>query len=156
MAFIKEESEDMKIKEVFSLKHEDTEEQTDLMALKDESQELNETEEKDQDEKYHDFKIEEKTISRLQTEESSSPKNPQKTQNTNLNPHLVIHNGESSFTCQVCGDIFDRKESLRNHMKIHFEKKPFICTQCGKSLTHKKTLTLEKSLSPALSVERVV
>ncbi|KAL1276876.1 hypothetical protein QQF64_023549 [Cirrhinus molitorella] len=36
MAFIKEESEDIRIEEVFSLKQEDTEEQTDLMGLKEE------------------------------------------------------------------------------------------------------------------------
>ncbi|CAM4569140.1 unnamed protein product [Leuciscus chuanchicus] len=47
-AFIKEESEDMKIEEVFSVKQEETEEQTDLMALKEESEELNEMEKKDQ------------------------------------------------------------------------------------------------------------
>ncbi|XDV25634.1 hypothetical protein PO909_029520, partial [Leuciscus waleckii] len=51
MAFIKEENKDIKIEETFSLKHEDTEEQTDLMALKDENQVLNEMEEKDQYEK---------------------------------------------------------------------------------------------------------
>ncbi|KAL1276905.1 hypothetical protein QQF64_023578 [Cirrhinus molitorella] len=36
MAFIKEESEDIRIEEVFSLKQEDTKEQTDLMGLKEE------------------------------------------------------------------------------------------------------------------------
>ncbi|CAM4569100.1 unnamed protein product [Leuciscus chuanchicus] len=40
MAFIKEESEDMKIEETFRVKQEDTEEQTDLIVLKVESEEL--------------------------------------------------------------------------------------------------------------------
>ncbi|CAM4608603.1 unnamed protein product [Leuciscus chuanchicus] len=53
MALIKQESEDIKIEEVFSVKHEDTEEQTDLMVPKEElktekSQELNNIEEKDE------------------------------------------------------------------------------------------------------------
>ncbi|KAL1276652.1 hypothetical protein QQF64_036275 [Cirrhinus molitorella] len=53
MAFIKEESEDMKIEEAFRVKHEDIEEQTDLTSLKEESHELNEMEEKDQYEEHH-------------------------------------------------------------------------------------------------------
>ncbi|CAM4569398.1 unnamed protein product [Leuciscus chuanchicus] len=47
MAVIKEEREDVKIEEVFSVKQEENEEQTDLMALKEESQEFNENDEKD-------------------------------------------------------------------------------------------------------------
>ncbi|KAG1968305.1 gastrula zinc finger protein XlCGF8.2DB-like [Pimephales promelas] len=38
MAFIKEESEDMEIEETFSVKQEHTEEQTDLMGLKEETE----------------------------------------------------------------------------------------------------------------------
>ncbi|CAM4569011.1 unnamed protein product [Leuciscus chuanchicus] len=45
MAFIKEESEDMKIEETFSVKQEETEEQTDIMPLKEESQELSDVKE---------------------------------------------------------------------------------------------------------------
>ncbi|CAM4569051.1 unnamed protein product [Leuciscus chuanchicus] len=48
MMIIKEENEDMKTEEIFRVKQEETEEQRDLMALKVESQELNEMEEKDQ------------------------------------------------------------------------------------------------------------
>ncbi len=40
MEFIKEESEDLKIEEVFSLKHEDTEEQTKMEFIKEESEDL--------------------------------------------------------------------------------------------------------------------
>ncbi|CAM4567693.1 unnamed protein product [Leuciscus chuanchicus] len=49
MAFIKQESEDFKIEEVFSMKQEDTEEQTGLIPLKKESEVLNEMKEKDQE-----------------------------------------------------------------------------------------------------------
>ncbi|KAL1277289.1 hypothetical protein QQF64_023962 [Cirrhinus molitorella] len=45
MAFIKEESEDMKIEEAFTVEHKDTETQTDLVSLKKESQEVNEEDE---------------------------------------------------------------------------------------------------------------
>ncbi|KAK2905491.1 hypothetical protein Q8A67_007290 [Cirrhinus molitorella] len=40
MAFIKEESDDVRIEETFRIKHEDPDEQTDLMVLKEERQEL--------------------------------------------------------------------------------------------------------------------
>ncbi|KAL1276664.1 hypothetical protein QQF64_036287 [Cirrhinus molitorella] len=48
MAFIKGETEDFRIEDVFSVKQEDFEEQIDLTALKDENEEQNEMEEKDQ------------------------------------------------------------------------------------------------------------
>ncbi len=40
MAFIKEESEDVKIEEAFRVKHEDTEEQTKMVFIKEESEDV--------------------------------------------------------------------------------------------------------------------
>ncbi len=40
MAFIKEESEDMKIEETFKVKHEDTEEQTTMVFIKEENEDM--------------------------------------------------------------------------------------------------------------------
>ncbi len=40
MVFIKEESEDMKIEEAFRVKHEDTEEQTKMVFVKEESEDM--------------------------------------------------------------------------------------------------------------------
>ncbi|KAK2915788.1 hypothetical protein Q8A67_000162 [Cirrhinus molitorella] len=53
MEFIKEETEDVKIEETFRVKHEETEEQIDLMPLKEECKELNEVEKKEEYETHY-------------------------------------------------------------------------------------------------------
>ncbi|CAM4568624.1 unnamed protein product [Leuciscus chuanchicus] len=88
MASIKEESEDMKIEETFRVKQEDTEEQTDLMALKEEGPELNDMEGKDQYENYHDFMAGEKST---ETEKSSSRKRRRNKSNNAPSPECVCH-----------------------------------------------------------------
>ncbi|CAM4570530.1 unnamed protein product [Leuciscus chuanchicus] len=81
MAFIKEESEDVKIDETFRVKQEETETQTDLMALKEESQDLNE--------KHMDFVTEETSFSCSETENTSSENRAQDTGTRNqLHSHI--------------------------------------------------------------------
>ncbi|XP_058624148.1 zinc finger protein 260-like [Onychostoma macrolepis] len=101
MAVIKEESEDVTIEDTFRVKHEDTEEQTDPMPLKEESRELDEMEEKYQYEKQHAFITEEKSNSCSQTEKTSR----KTVQNTET---------RSKFTCQQCGRSFTEKETLKS------------------------------------------
>ncbi|XP_067283529.1 chemotaxis regulatory protein ChePep-like [Pseudorasbora parva] len=97
MEFIKEESEDVKIEETLRVKDEETEEQTDLMVLKEESEVLKEMEEKDQIQK-KDFITREIPFSCSQADKTLSQK---KAKNMG---------SRSTFTCQQCGNGFTLKK----------------------------------------------
>ncbi|KAI2642370.1 Zinc finger protein 8 [Labeo rohita] len=87
----------MKIEETFRVKQEHTEEQTDLVMLKEKTQELNEMEEKEQYEKHCDLTTGEKST---QTEKTSSCEKPQKTKSNRY------------FTCHQCGKCFLQNKNI--------------------------------------------
>uniref|UniRef100_A0A9J7YFS5 Uncharacterized protein n=2 Tax=Cyprinus carpio carpio TaxID=630221 RepID=A0A9J7YFS5_CYPCA len=140
------ENEDLKIEKTFSVKHEDTEKQTDMITLREGSQEMNVAEEKDRCEKL-DF-----MTAGQATETTSSGNRAQpcpyicgqcgKSFGTKVKiyQHLRIHSKKNK--CQECKESFPDRQQLKDHVRIHLGKKRFMCNLCGKSCLRKEELKL--------------
>ncbi|XP_051783791.1 tripartite motif-containing protein 16-like [Erpetoichthys calabaricus] len=68
------------------------------------------------------------------------------TQQSDLNEHMKIHNGEKTYCCHECGMSFSRKSSLQRHRRIHTGDKPHCCSECGKSFHRRSHLQRHRTI----------
>lgn len=57
-----------------------------------------------------------------------------------LEKHILTHENEKPYICEICGQTYKQKTSFNVHMKMHDGLKPYTCIHCDKSFTQKIAL----------------
>ncbi|XP_073714037.1 uncharacterized protein [Misgurnus anguillicaudatus] len=163
LMLVKEELEKMTDPQPCRIKEEDTEEQIDMIEVKEESQaevdekhqivKINHNVSQKETLKTEDIKCEnsfsedERPADHKRTHSEEKPLTCQQCgksfrSKSTLEAHLRTHTGEKPYTCHLCGNSFAVEFSLKKHMRIHTGEKPYLCQQCGKSFTSSSNLTV--------------
>ena len=51
-----------------------------------------------------------------------------------------VRRKRKSWTCDVCGKMFDRPSLLNRHTRTHTGEKPHVCPTCGKAFSTSSSL----------------
>ncbi|KAI8120641.1 Zinc finger protein 91 [Lucilia cuprina] len=54
--------------------------------------------------------------------------------------HVLMHESETCFPCQVCGEIYDSNEKRLDHWHTHEKDKPYGCNYCFRRYEKEKSL----------------
>ena len=52
---------------------------------------------------------------------------------------MIIHTGENTYKCEVCGKAFVDTGDLKRHKRIHTGEKPYKCELCGNTFSQVET-----------------
>ncbi len=120
----------------------------DLKVLKEESQELNENEDK--------YLVDKILISQRKKNILAARRLKRLTHEKELRRQEL-----EVFSCQHCGKSCTLKGNIKKHIQIHTGDKPYACQQCGKSFTQSQRLKIHmrihssENIFTCNSVERI-
>lgn len=60
--------------------------------------------------------------------------------NINLQRHMMVHNEEKPFVCDLCGKRFKFKNAIRDHMMVKLGMKDYVCEICGRKFVKRSYL----------------
>lgn len=55
--------------------------------------------------------------------------------------HVMTHESDTCFPCQVCGQLYSSHKERMQHWEIHAEEKPFFCKICYRRFRKQQYLT---------------
>nr|XP_055035355.1 oocyte zinc finger protein XlCOF6-like [Misgurnus anguillicaudatus] len=135
LMLVKEELEKMTDPQPCRIKDEDTEEQIDMMEVKEESQ-------AEVDEKHQIVKINH-NVSQKETLKTEDIKCENSfSEDERPEDHKRTHSEEKPFTCQQCGKSFTFQSNLSRHKKTHKGEMSYACQHCEKSFPDKSQLKM--------------
>ncbi|XP_058452180.1 zinc finger protein 664-like [Malaya genurostris] len=59
-----------------------------------------------------------------------------------LRQHMLLHDGEKPYKCDVCSKSFFNASTLKTHYRVHSDENPFRCTTCTKVFDNARSLEL--------------
>ncbi|XP_017469096.1 PREDICTED: transcription factor Ouib-like [Rhagoletis zephyria] len=56
-----------------------------------------------------------------------------------LKMHMRRHMAEKPFACEICGKTFACPSEIGRHMRVHTGEKPYVCKYCGRTFADRST-----------------
>ncbi|XP_062542269.1 zinc finger protein 728-like [Armigeres subalbatus] len=61
---------------------------------------------------------------------------------SDLRQHMLLHDGEKPYKCDICSKAFFNASTLKTHYRVHSDENPFRCTTCTKVFDNARSLEL--------------
>jgi hypothetical protein len=50
---------------------------------------------------------------------------------------MSLRQGFGKQACEICGNVFTKRDHLDRHVRIHTKEKPFSCARCAASFSRR-------------------